>query len=519
MSGPTRDNALDHVVVIVFENRSFDNLLGRLYEPGEVRSFEGVLGKELSNPIPAWAENGADRTVVPYGVAANLDTPNPDPGEEYQHVNTQLFGTIDPPLNRCELADKMVAPYNVPGSPVPVPTMDGFVADYISAFTAEIGRQPTYVEYSQIMAGYTPEQLPVVSALARGFATFDHWFCEVPSQTFPNRSFFHAATSSGFVVNMDPPDSFPVRNTAETLFERLESKGLTWRVYCDPPSHISFTGLVHAARLYPRFAENFVTTDRFLEDAADGALPTYSFVEPNMWHGHNDMHPAFNALLPGLKIDAPESVVGGEALLAKIYNAVRSASSSRGSNAYNTLLMVNFDEHGGTFDHVPPPPAPPPDPAARVGQLGFRFDRSGVRVPALAISAWIPEHTVVNDEYRNTSIIRTMRERWTLGAPFSARDAIAANIAPTLSLDKPRDPKDWPDVVAQPVPQFDASLVPADTPLRPLARAALSGLFALGKELGHAVPDTFHGGIKSGEAIALLHDTFGHVFPGLHQQQ
>ena len=117
--------------MIVFENRSFDNLLGRLYEPGEVRSFEGVLGKELSNPIPAWATDGADRPPVPYGVATTMDTPNPDPGEEYPHVNTQLFGIIDPALNRCVLADKMAAPYNAPASSLQVPTMDGFVADLI----------------------------------------------------------------------------------------------------------------------------------------------------------------------------------------------------------------------------------------------------------------------------------------------------------------------------------------------------------------------------------------------------
>ena len=68
---PIRRKALDHVVVIMFENRSFDNLLGRLYEPGEVTSFEGVIGKDLSNPIPEWAEDGGDTKVVPYGVARN----------------------------------------------------------------------------------------------------------------------------------------------------------------------------------------------------------------------------------------------------------------------------------------------------------------------------------------------------------------------------------------------------------------------------------------------------------------
>ena len=165
---PGPSNAMDHVVVIMFENRSFDNLLGRLYQPGEVVSFEGVTGKELSNPIPEWAEDGAGRKVVPYGVAATMDTPNPDAGEEYQHVNTQLFGVIDPPGNRGVLAEEMAAPYNAPAGPAQRPTMDGFVADYISAFTAEMGRQPSYGEYAQIMTGYTPEQMPVVSALARG---------------------------------------------------------------------------------------------------------------------------------------------------------------------------------------------------------------------------------------------------------------------------------------------------------------------------------------------------------------
>ena len=112
--------------------------------------------------------------------------------------------------------------------------MSGFVTDYISAFTAEMGRQPTYEEYSQIMAGYTPEQMSVLSTLARGFAVFDHWFAEVPSQTFTNRSFFHAATSSGLLVNA-PYATFPTQNTAETLFDRLDANGLSWRVYCDPP--------------------------------------------------------------------------------------------------------------------------------------------------------------------------------------------------------------------------------------------------------------------------------------------
>jgi phospholipase C len=507
----------------MFENRSFDNLLGRLYEPGEVASFGGVAGLDLSNPVPDWAADaapGAGPRLVPYGTATSMNTPSPDPGEEYQHVNTQLFGLIDPPGNRGMVADRMVAPYNAPDpgtGPGQRPTMDGFVADYISAFTAEMLRPPSFEEYAQIMTGYAPPQVPVTSALARGFATFDRWFCEVPSQTFPNRSFFHAASSSGFVVNMTPADCFPLHNTAETIFERLEAQGLTWRVYCDPPSHISLTGIIHAPRLLKRFATNFFTTDRFLQDAASGQLPAYSFIEPNLLYGHNDMHPAFDALLPGADLDPPSSLLGGEALLAKIYDAIRSSSSPDGSNAYNTLLMVNFDEHGGTYDHVPPPSAVPPDPAAPPGQLGFAFDRSGLRVPAIAISPWIPAKTVINEEHRHTSVIRTLRERWQLGAPLTARDASARDLAPILSLDSPRDPADWPEVTPRPVPAFSPARVSLEARLKGLGKAACFPVLALAKDLGLPAPDIDQDeAICRADAIGLIDDVFGHMFPGLH---
>ncbi len=519
MPGPNRSDALDHVVVIMFENRSLDNLLGRLYQPGEVASFDGVAGRDLSNPVPEWAAGAVGHKVVPYGVAADMNSPSPDPGEEYQHVNTQLFGLTDPPGNRGILAEKMTDPYNAPADPGQQPAMDGFVADYISAFTAETGRPPAFEEYAQIMTGYTPEQVPVVSALARGFAAFDHWFCEVPSQTFPNRSFFHAGTSSGYVVNISPADSFPVHNTAETIFERLEAKGLTWRVYCDPPSRISLTGIIHAPRLLDRFATHFFTTDQFLQDAADGELPSYSFIEPNLLYGHNDMHPAFDALFPGVALDPPSAMLGGEALLAKIYTAVRSASSPHGSNAYNTLLMVTFDEHGGTYDHVPPPRVLPPDPAAPAGQMGFAFDRSGVRVPAIAISAWIPERTVINAEYRHTSVIRTIRERCQLGAPLTARDAAARDISPVLSLDSPRPPQDWPDVFPRPVPPFDPAQISPEARLRALPKAAFLAVLELARQrkdggagTSEHQPDV---DICHADAMTIIVDTFGHMFPGL----
>jgi phospholipase C len=509
-----RSKALDHVVVVMFENRSFDNLLGRLYAPGEVAMFEGVIGKNLANPIPDWAEYGADRKVVPYTIATNMNTPHPDPGEEYPHINTDLFGVINPE-NRFKPLAKMVAPYNAP-DPGATPTMDGFVADYISMFTSEKGRHPTYEEYAQIMTGYTPEQMPVLSTLARGFGTFDHWFCEVPSQTFTNRSFFHAATASGFVINGSPASNFPVHNTAETLFERLESKGLTWKVYCDQPSPAPMTAIIHASRLRSRFATNFFTVADFLEDAKNGTLPTYTFIEPNMWHGHNDMHPPISALLHGLPFDEPSSLLGGDALLAQIYDAIRSSSSTKGSNYLNTLLLVAFDEAGGTYDHVPPPSAVPPDPAAPVGQMGFTFNRSGVRVPAIAISAWIPERTVVNEEYRHTSLIRTMRERWSLGPPLTARDATARDIAPILSLTTPRPPEQWPNVTPQPVPPFNAALLPPDRPLTVLGKSMFGALLEFEKSFGAKVPASASDpNITGAQALEIARNLSLSIFPGL----
>ena len=509
-----RNKALDHVVVIMFENRSFDNLLGRLYAPGEVASFEGVIGKNLTNPIPDWAEHGAGRKFVGYGIATNMNTPHPDPGEEYPHINTDLFGVLNPE-NRFMPLKKIVAPYNAP-DPAATPTMDGFVADYISMFTSEKGRQPTYEEYAQIMTGYAPEQMPVLSTLARGFGTFDHWFCEVPSQTFTNRSFFHAATASGFVINAPPASAFPVHNTAETLFERLESKGLTWKVYCDKPSPASMTGIIHASRLHSRFATNFFSVDDFLKDANNGTLPTYAFIEPNMWHGHNDMHPPISALLHGLPFDPPSSLLGGDALLAQIYDAVRSSSSPTGSNYLNTLLLVTFDEGGGTYDHVPPPPAPPPDPAAPAGQMGFTFNRSGVRVPAIAISAWIPERTVVNEEYRHTALIRTMRERWSLGGPLTARDAVAPDLTPILSLTTPRSPEQWPHVTPRPVPPFNAALLPPDQPLTVLGKAVFAALLEFEKSLGAKVPASASDpNITGAQATEIARNLSLSIFPGL----
>jgi phospholipase C len=519
MAGQGRAGALDHVIVVVFENRSLDNVLGRLYGPADGKTFDGVTGKDLTNPIPDWAEHGADRKVVPYGVTTDLDSPNPDTGEEYPHTNTQLFNILAEE-NRFKLGAEISAPGNAP-EPGRAPTMDGFVTDYISTLTAELGRQPTYEEYSQVMTGFTPEQIPVLSGLARGFGVFDHWFSEVPSQTFTNRSFWTAATSSGLVMNQ-PVKNWLGENTAETIFNRLEEHGRTWKVYVAEPDRFSATGLIHFPRLKDRLATHFVPFAEFEADAARGDLPDFSFIEPCLILGHGDYHPAVSRALghgvvvPG--VDPPSSILGGEAFLARIYNAYKDMRSPEGSNVWNTALLIGWDEPGGTYDHVPPGPVPPPDPAAPAGQAGFRFDRSGYRVPAILVSPWIAEGAVLNDEYRHSSLIATLREQWKLGEPLTARDAAAATFSSALTLDTPRDPGTWPAADPRPVPQYIQDALGLGRSLSTLGRAAFDGIRQYARQHDITIdglPADPAADIPPEQALPILHSFLAIHFPRL----
>jgi phospholipase C len=252
----------------------------------------------------------------------------------------------------------------------------------------------------------------VLNGIARDFGVFDHWFCEVPSQTFMNRSFWTAATSSGFVVN-SPMTKWLAQNTAETIFDRLEAHGKTWKVYVMEPMPISFTAVIHFPRLKDRLATHFVPFAEFETDAAAGTLPNFSLIEPNMLSGHGDYHPAFGRSFSDtvdLAMDSPSSILSGEAFLERVYRAYRSAISPTGANVWNTPLLIGWDEPGGTYDHVPPGPVPPPDPSAPAGELGFTFDRSGYRVPAVIVSPWVEPGSVYNEEYRHTSLIATLRK-------------------------------------------------------------------------------------------------------------
>ena len=140
-----------------------------------------------------------------------------------------------------------------------------------------------------------------------------------------------------------------------------------------------------------------------------------------------------------------------------------------------------------------------------------------MRVPAIAVSPWIPERTVINAEYRNTSVLQTVRGRWDLGAPLTARDATARDIAPVLTLATPRPPEEWPDAVPRPVPAFQSQLLAPGTPLTAVPRAAVFAVLELSKCLGLRMPDLDHeADLLRAEGIAIVTDLCGGLFPNLH---
>jgi phospholipase C len=412
------NNAMDqikHLVVVMMENRSFDNLLGFLYadvnnQPpinipappsGAQTTFDGLID---SNPTsPYWNPSNGDYFTGkdPVKVFATRGTtgaqpflvPDHDPHEEFANITLQIMG-----------------PSGWTG-----PKMMGFLVDYITT-------DPGHPEKAnQLMASYGPEQVSMISQLARNYAVSDRWFCSTPNQTLPNRAFMHAGTSMGRVNNKPEP-----LYDADTIFEVLEDTGHSWKVYND-------TFLMSCARLqFPQLWEpllkpHFRGMEEFEEDAAAGSLPEYSFVEPSFQIEPNDMHP-------------PHDVSLGEQFLLRVWKAV-----SGGKNWNSTLLVITFDEHGGCYDHVEPPPAIPPDAASNPGEAGFRFDRYGVRIPTLLISPYIEAGTVFRSPtavpYDHTSILATLRDWLKIPAERmlrSERVAQAPTFANVLTRSQPR---------------------------------------------------------------------------------
>ena len=472
-------DTFEHVVVLMLENRSFDNMLGYLYQDGVPagKQFAGVVGNNLTNPD----ENG---NPVPVSTQTDFHQPYPDPGEEFDHITAQLFS----------------------GAPTSgVPTMQGFVKDYFNTLTA-LPKWPGSADDQSkaIMQCFTPSSLPVLSGLAQQFAVFDHWFCAVPSQTWCNRAFWHAATSWGWVNNPplrgDAPwdlDEWAKYSKGKTLFDLLEAKfgAGSWHIYED--LGVPFTKLVHWGDLQGKSGEDYFRYfeggrpffRNFFTDCAAGELPKYSFVEPHfinffedvLWH--DDMHPSsFDSTI--YSDGGPGSVLLGDRIVWKVYQAIRNSQSVSGNNWQNTLLIITFDEHGGGFDHIPPPCTTSPDPSQfnnnGIGQEGFNFDRLGVRVPMVMVSANIAANTIVNSPMHHCSFLKTMQQKWGLTS-LGPRQDVAPEFTEVFTSTA-RELNTWPDWTFYPGPSSTLveALMPtvdlSDVPLNDLQKSIIEAI-------------------------------------------
>jgi phospholipase C len=417
-------SSIEHIVVLMMENRSFDNVLGWLYaptnsspyqEPPGGQTFNGIYGNNLYNPVPP------DNKEVAIGQTTDNTNPTPDPGEDYIQVYGQLYNVNPPP-----------AITDIPPNPSTQANMLGFASNY--------GLQ-SGASASDILNCFTPAFLPVISALANSYAVCDQWFASIPTETFCNRSYLHAGTSSGNVFNDWKTGSWPwdigiFSNNTPTIFNLLENAGVSWRIYYGSYALLcnAFMTQGQLAPFYGGASNRFFQFKQFLSDASSsGTLPSYCFIEPNFMDSEtygpeNDMHP-------------PSDVLEGEVLISMVYTALFGSNSSYSDN---TMLVIIFDEHGGNYDHIVPPTTISPDgvviPATEPGGSSFGFNRLGVRIPAVIVApnisqAGLISHTV----YDHTSVISTVincfgtTENGLSGQTLGKRQAAAADLSGLLS--------------------------------------------------------------------------------------
>jgi phospholipase C len=380
MTGPENSapDGVRHVVHLILENRSFDQMLGCM--KAVCPELEGI---DPAAPMRNSDDAGREFVQAPTTVRQMLKW---DPHHEVLRVAVQL------------------ADHN-----------QGFVKDFSQQYP------DSTVEARQLIMDYFPlDFLPALHKLARNFTICDHWFASVPGPTWPNRFFALTGTSNGR-VNM-PDDGTQkadldgyFQQTQETLFDRLNERAVHWKAYYHD---IPQTTVLKRQR-QPHNVARYFHIDRFYADARGpvAEFPEYCLIEPDfMGYGQNDAHP-------------PHDIMRSEKLIADVYNAIRANDELWKS----TLLIIMYDEHGGFYDHVVPPGAIAPDDAK---PSEYSFDQLGVRVPAVLVSPWM-EARVESTQFDHTSVLKYLSQKWQLG-PLGRRTAAATGIGVAFRGDAPR---------------------------------------------------------------------------------
>jgi phospholipase C len=269
------------------------------------------------------------------------------------------------------------------------------------------------------MGYYTKRELSYYYKLYSNFAIGDRFFCSVLTQTFPNRYYLLAGTSFGHIRNAIPNLS-GAEYTQRSVFNLLDEAGVTWRIYF---SDLPFGGVFGYVRT--QGAANLVPVAQFAADAQAGNLPQVTFVDPRFLGTVNvetDEHP-------------PANVQVGQKFVADVINAVLASPLWP-----RAAVFLTYDEHGGFYDHVPPPAACLPDdipPMLQPNDVPGAFDRYGIRVPAVVISPYARKRFVSHRAYDHTSILRFIETRFDLPA-LTRRDANADPMLELFDFDRPQ---------------------------------------------------------------------------------
>jgi phospholipase C len=415
-----RSSKIEHLFVLMLENRSFDHMLGPSgitgidAETGAPTTIDGLKGDE---------SNSYNGQAYPVSRGAP-DTALNDPGHGFTSVLIQLCGEG--------------AQYET-GSPYPAINNSGFVSDYARQF-------PETPDGA--MKCFTPDQVPVITALATEFVVCDRWFCSMPGGTEPNRWFVHAGTAGDHDTNignqnwaeyvdgfLNPWGGLEFENGS--IFSLLEKAGITYRIYAGDefPNVALLDGV---SRTFD--VDDF---DDFAEDVASESYDAaYTFIEPS--------YDAFGHFKNGSSQHPLGSAKAGELLIKRTYEALRNSPIWASS-----MLVVTYDEHGGFYDHVAPPPATPTGSKGRV--TGFTFDQLGPRVPAVVVSPLIAKNLIDHRVYEHSSIIATLINRFHLDRPdwgrehasLTPRTSSSRNLLSLVTLDAPREtPMTLPDPMA-----------------------------------------------------------------------
>ena len=433
----SQDSALSNIkniIVLMFENRSFDQLLGAMPGvDGVTVNTDGVIGgvkPGLYNTMNPTQKRGADNpAVLPTAMIPGVD---PHPGQPQKYESDLITHGFNHAFSTGMLQD-LFGPGTtgiLQGQPqnAPNPTYPATNSGFLSA-PSDDGPDPNG---PGAMAYFEWGTMQVFHKLAASFVVCDDWYCDMPGHTAPNRAFMHCATTGDIqICDDDNVGPFNMVNRP-TIFETIEQQGKTWKMYylgsnCDT-NWLNET--VYSQRYNPvdPLADNVtkVPISRFFDDLAKGTLPFYSFIM------------TFNAIGWDTSMHPTAMVEPGENLLACVYNALRQSSYWE-----NTLLIVNFDENGGIYDHLTPPEVAPPfaEPSKKPpiyywppGTTNYAFDFTmlGPRIPVLLISPWL-NAGICSTQLQNTSVLRFLQDLLPnqTGQPYflTDRDLNAPSIA------------------------------------------------------------------------------------------